>query len=74
MSSSIKVGIIKRNKNQPSQLDMQYEMRFMDESNLGDIMGLQEIIVHNLADKEMVVCRIFCKLGGPVIPHLNPYP
>ena len=21
-----------------------------------------------------VVCRIFCKLGGPVIPHLNPYP
>ena len=53
MSSSIKAGIIKRNKNQPSQLDMQYEMRFMDESNLGDIMGLQEIIVHNLADKEI---------------------
>ncbi len=23
---------------------------------------------------DRVVCRIFCKLGGPVIPHLNPYP
>jgi len=53
MSSSIKAGIIKRNKNQPSQLDMQYEMRFMDESNLRDIMVLQEIIVHSLADKEI---------------------
>jgi len=53
MSSSIKAGIIKRNKNQPLQLDMQYEMRFMDESNLRDIMGLQETIAQNLADKEI---------------------
>lgn len=53
MSSSIKAGIIKRNKNQPLQLDMQYEMRFMDESNLRDIMGLQETIAQNLADREI---------------------
>ena len=48
MSSLIKAGIIKRNKNQPSQQDIRYEMRFIDESHLRDIMGLQEIIIHSL--------------------------
>ena len=53
MSSPIKAGTIKRNRNQPSQLDMRYEMRFMDESHLRDIMGLQEVIIQSLADKEI---------------------
>jgi ribosomal protein S18 acetylase RimI-like enzyme len=53
MSSLIKSGIIKRNKNQPSQKDMRYEMRFMDESHLTDIMRLQDTIIHNLGDKEI---------------------
>jgi len=55
MSSLINVGTIKRNKDQPSQQDMRYEMRFMDESHLRDIMGLQEIITHSLADIEIFI-------------------
>ncbi len=53
MSSLIKAGIIKRNKNLPSQQNIGYEMRFMDESHLKDIMRLQDIIIHSLADKEI---------------------
>lgn len=53
MSSLIDAGIIKRNKDQPLQQDMRYEMRFMDEDHLRDIMSLQEIINHSLADKEI---------------------
>lgn len=53
MSSLINAGKIKRNKDQPLQQDMPYEMRFMDDSYLRDIMGLQEIIIHSLADKEI---------------------
>lgn len=53
MSSLIKAGIIRRNKNQPSQQDIRYEMRFMDEIHLRDIMDLQGIIIHSLSDKEI---------------------
>jgi hypothetical protein len=53
VSSLINAGTIKRNKDQTLQQYMRYEMRFMDESHLSDIMGLQEIINHSLADKEI---------------------
>jgi len=53
MSSMIKAGIVRRNKNLPSQQDVGYEMRFMDESHLKDIMKLQDTIIHSLADKEI---------------------
>jgi ribosomal protein S18 acetylase RimI-like enzyme len=53
MSSVIEAGSIKKNKGSVLQEDVCYEMRFMDENDLMDMMALQEIIVHNLSDKEI---------------------
>lgn len=53
MSSLIKAGTVKRNKNQPSQQDMSYEMRFLEENHLKDIMDLQNMIIHSLGDNEI---------------------
>jgi hypothetical protein len=30
--------------------------------------------IHLALPLDMVVCRIFCKIAGPVIPQVNPYP
>ena len=49
----IEYGNIKRNKGSPLQADLSYEMRFVDESNLDEMMDLQEIVIHHLADKEI---------------------
>jgi hypothetical protein len=57
MSSKIDAGIIKRNRGRPSQEDVRYEIRFMDESHMKDIMNLQDIIIHSLADKEIFRTR-----------------
>ena len=51
MSSVIEAGRIKRNKGSILQEDVSYEMRFMDEDDLDDMMALQEIIVRTLAIK-----------------------
>lgn len=53
MSSKINAGIIKRNRGRPSQEDVRYEIRFMDEGHLKDIMDLQDLIIHSLVDKEI---------------------
>ena len=53
MSSPLKSGEIKKNKNLPSQKSMHYEMKLMDESNLTEIVELQNTIIHFLDDKEM---------------------
>lgn len=53
MYSLINAGTIKRNKDHPLQRDMPYEMGFLDDGYLRDIMGLQETIIHSLADKEI---------------------
>ena len=53
MSSVIEAGRIKKNKGSILQEDVCYEMRFMDEDDLEDMMALQEIIVQNLSDKEI---------------------
>jgi ribosomal protein S18 acetylase RimI-like enzyme len=53
MSSLIRAGVIKRNKNLSMQQDMRYEMRFLEETHLTDIIELQDIISHSLADKEI---------------------
>jgi ribosomal protein S18 acetylase RimI-like enzyme len=53
MPSRINVGPIKKDKNLPFQREVRYEIRFMDETHLIDIIDLQEIIVHFLADKEI---------------------
>lgn len=53
MYYSISSGIIKKNKGQPFQQDMQYEIRFIDESNLRDVINLQNIIINSLQDKEI---------------------
>jgi ribosomal protein S18 acetylase RimI-like enzyme len=49
----IESGYIKRNKGSCLQADLRYEMRFMDEDNLDEMMNLQEIVNHHLADKEI---------------------
>ena len=53
MSSLIRVGVINRNRNSNMQQDMQYEMGFLEENHLMDIVKLQDIISHSLADKEI---------------------
>ena len=53
MSSVIEAGRIKRNRGSILQEDVSYEMKFMDEDDLDDMMALQEIIVQNLSDKEI---------------------
>jgi hypothetical protein len=53
LSSVIESGKIIRNKGSSKQEDMPYEMAFIDESYLCDIMALQDVIIHNLSDKEI---------------------
>jgi hypothetical protein len=53
MHSLLKAGEIERNKNMATQKRMHYEMGFMDESHLNEIVELQNIIIHCLDDKEM---------------------
>jgi predicted acetyltransferase len=53
----IETGYIKRIKGSFLQADLSYEMRFMDESNLDEMMDLQKIVVHHLADKEIFRTR-----------------
>lgn len=53
MTSLLKAGIIKKNKNIALQKNTSYEMRFLDESNLRDIMKLQDLIILYMCDKEM---------------------
>jgi len=53
MTSVIEEGKISRNKGSPEQEEVFYEMAFIDESSLADIMALQGVIIHNLADKEI---------------------
>jgi ribosomal protein S18 acetylase RimI-like enzyme len=49
----IEYGNIKRHKGSLLQGELSYEMRFVDESNLYEMMNLQEIVIHHLADKEI---------------------
>jgi hypothetical protein len=53
MRSLIEAGRIKRNKGSPQQEEVSYVMRFMDDSNLLEVMDLQGIIIQNLSDKEI---------------------
>ncbi|VVB70286.1 Uncharacterised protein [uncultured archaeon] len=53
MVSLIKAGIIKKNKGSPLEEDACYEIRYLDEGHLNEMMALQEVIVQNLADKEI---------------------
>jgi hypothetical protein len=36
-----------------------------------DKIGVVKLVI---SKRKKVVCRIFCKLVGPVIPQVNPYP
>ena len=49
----IEAGIIKKNKGSPEEEDAVFEIRYMDEDNLDEMMALQEVIIQNLADKEI---------------------
>lgn len=53
MTSLLKAGMIKNNKNIALRMNTRYEMRFLDERNLLDIMKLQDLIIHYICDKEM---------------------
>lgn len=53
MTSVIEAGKISRNKGSPEHQEVFYEMAFIDESSLMDIMALQGVIIHNLADREI---------------------
>ena len=33
-----------------------------------------DVSINAYLPKTVVVCRIFCKIDGPVIPQVNPYP
>ncbi len=57
MCSEIEVGRITKNRGTPLQRGMSYEMRFIDESYLKDILDLQETIVRKLTDKEIFRAR-----------------
>lgn len=49
----IESGYIKWKKGSCLQADLRYEMRFIDEDNIDEMMNLQEIVIHHLADKEI---------------------
>jgi len=49
----IDAGIIKKNKGSPQEEDAVFEIRYMDEDHLDEMMTLQEIIIQSLADKEI---------------------
>jgi ribosomal protein S18 acetylase RimI-like enzyme len=53
LSSVIEAGWIKKNKGSTLQEDVLYEMRFIDDAYLKDMMALEEIIIQNLSDKEI---------------------
>ncbi len=53
MSSIIENGWVTKNKYTQLSEDILYQMRFIDESSLMDMMELQEVIVQNLRDKEI---------------------
>jgi GNAT superfamily N-acetyltransferase len=49
----IDAGIIKKNKGSPEEEDAVFEIRYMDEDHLDEMMALQELIIESLADKEI---------------------
>lgn len=51
--SLIETGRLKRNKGSPLEKAVDYEMSFLEESNLQEIMELQGIIVRSLPDPEI---------------------
>jgi L-amino acid N-acyltransferase YncA len=53
MSSLIETGWIKRNKGSPSEEHVGYEMRFVDEMGLKEVVNLQETVAMNLPDPEI---------------------
>jgi ribosomal protein S18 acetylase RimI-like enzyme len=63
MPSLLRAGVLRKNRNFPMQKNapyenthhekMRYEMRFLDWSHLQDVVKLQEIVIHNLSDKEI---------------------
>lgn len=53
MSSVIESGKIMRKRRTPYQDEVYYEMHFLDETYLENMMYLQDIVIHNLQDKEI---------------------
>jgi ribosomal protein S18 acetylase RimI-like enzyme len=53
MGPRIEDGWITKNRGSRLSEDVHYQMEFIDESSLMDMMELQEIIVQNLSDKEI---------------------
>ena len=53
MSLVIETGRLKRKRNTPYQDEVYYEIHFLDETHLEEVMQLQETIIHNLPDKEI---------------------
>lgn len=53
MTLIAETGCIKRNRRTPCQDEVNYEIRFLDESYLKEMMYLQEIVIQNLEDKEV---------------------
>jgi ribosomal protein S18 acetylase RimI-like enzyme len=53
MSHLIEAGNIKAHRNQPRQQSVGYEMRFLDENALQDILNLQELIARGLPSPEI---------------------
>ena len=49
----IDAGIIKKNKGSPEEEDAVFEIRYMDEDHLDEMMTLQEVIIQSLEDKEI---------------------
>ena len=49
----IDAGIIKKNKGSPEEEDAVFEIRYMNEDHLDEMMALQDVIVQSLADKEI---------------------
>ena len=49
----IDAGIIKKNKGSLQEEDAVFEIRYMDEDHLDEMMTLQDVIVQSLADKEI---------------------
>jgi ribosomal protein S18 acetylase RimI-like enzyme len=49
----IDAGIIKKNKGSPQEEDAVFEIRYMNDDYLDEMMTLQDVIVQSLADKEI---------------------
>jgi len=54
MMDFIEAGIIKRTKNNTVRM-VSYEMKFLNESHIEEILQLQDIVAHSLNDKELFV-------------------